>query len=158
MPVQANTFAHRDFNVPQIDWDVLFSAEPEGHYSHRLIQCIQDCFVTQHVSSPTRFSPGKPSSLLDLLLASEEGMVRDLSYHLGHGHSNHIAFMFNLACYTARSIPMVKTSNYNKGDYGLLKSRAVILIGLGCIIWMCSKDITSSGAVFKLLSASLFQK
>ena len=134
-----------DFNVPQIDWSILFSAEPEGHYSHSLIQCVQDCFLTQHVSSPTRFRPGQPPSLLDLLLTNEEGMIRDLSYQPGLGLSDHIALVFNLACYTVRSVPMVKTLNYNKGDYGLLRRL------LSDIDWtrLCNMDVQQAYHFFR---------
>ena len=71
----SHLLAGGDFNVPQVDWDNLFSTEPEGHYSHTLIRCLQDCFFTQHVTGPTRFRPGQLPSTLDMLLTNEEGIV-----------------------------------------------------------------------------------
>ena len=110
-----------DFNVPQVDWSNVFSAEPEGHYSHTLIKCIQDCFLTQHVSKPTIFRPGQPPSILDLLLTNEEGMVNNLSYMPGLGHSDHIVLQFSLSCYTEQPAPTAPSPNYNKGNYNLLR-------------------------------------
>ena len=110
-----------DFNVPQVDWENLFSAEPEGHYSHALIRCLQDCFLTQHVTGPTRFRPGQLPSTLDLLLTNEEGMIRNLSYQPGLGLSDHLTLAFTVACYTDRHIPSEVTANYYKGNYDLLR-------------------------------------
>ena len=42
-----------DFNVPQIDWTTCYSEESPGHHSRKLISCVQDHFLTQHVSRPT---------------------------------------------------------------------------------------------------------
>ena len=110
-----------DFNVPKIDLTNVFSAEPEGHHSHTLINCIQDCFFTQHVTQPTRFRPGQPPSILDMILTNEEGMVNNLSYLPGLGRSDHIVLQFTLACYTELHAPTAASLNYNKGNYDLLR-------------------------------------
>ena len=110
-----------DFNVPQVDCDNLFSTEPEEHHSHTLIRCLQDCFLTQHVTGPTRFRTGQIPSTLDLLLTNEGGMVRNLSYQPGLGHSDHIILSFNVACYTERRTSSEVTANYHKGNYDLLR-------------------------------------
>ena len=59
-----------DFNVPQIDWASCFSDEPPGHYSHRLISCVQDHFLTQHVTAPTRYRLGQIPNMLDLIFTN----------------------------------------------------------------------------------------
>ena len=64
-----------DFNVPQVDWTDMYSDAPPGHYSHDLIRCVQDNFLTQHVTRPTRYRHGQAPSTLDLILTNEEGMV-----------------------------------------------------------------------------------
>ena len=69
-----------DFNAPQVDWADMYSDAPPGHYSHDLIRCVQDNFLTQHVKKPTRYRHGQVPSTLDLILTNEEGMVQDLQY------------------------------------------------------------------------------
>ena len=110
-----------DFNVPQIDWPNVFSPEPEEHFSHHLIRCFQDCFLTQHVMRPTRFRSGQPPSILDLLLTNEEGMISNIRYMPGLGLSDHIILKCTVDCYTDRHLPTVPMFNYNKGDFGLLR-------------------------------------
>ena len=48
-----------DFNTPQIEWTGVFSSEPDTHYSHELIKCIQGCFIFQHITKPTRYRVGQ---------------------------------------------------------------------------------------------------
>ena len=110
-----------DFNVPQIDWTNTHSEEPSGHYSHKLIECLQDHFLTQHVTRPTRYRHGQTPNILDLILSNEEGMVRDLQHLPGLGCSDHVVLRFNLVCYTVRSSPR-QTLNYNRGNYNLLRN------------------------------------
>ena len=40
----SNLLVVGDFNVPHIDWVNHYSATPEDHYSHLLLQAIGDCF------------------------------------------------------------------------------------------------------------------
>ena len=47
-----------DFNIPHIDWENGFSPAPPRNISHQLLDVLNDCFLTQHVTRPTRFRPG----------------------------------------------------------------------------------------------------
>ena len=42
-----------DINIPQIDWSSSFSPAPDGHYSHRFIEGIEECGLTQLVTRAT---------------------------------------------------------------------------------------------------------
>ena len=64
-----------DFNLPQINWEMGISSAPPNHISHAFVEVIQDCFLHQHVSEPTRFRIGEVPSTLDLIFSNEEGMV-----------------------------------------------------------------------------------
>ena len=111
-----------DFNAPQVDWTDIYSDAPPGHYSHDLIRCVQDNFLTQHVTRPTRHRHGQSPSTLDLILTNEEGMVQNLQYLPDLGRSDHVALQFDLECYTLKRRPSHASLNYNKGDYNLLRS------------------------------------
>ena len=110
-----------DFNIPHIDWDQLLSFEPDSHISHRFLELISDCFLTQHVKEPTRFREGQLPSLLDLVLTNEDGMVRDIQYLAPLGNSDHVVLRFDLVCYTSHKGPQHTRWNYAKGRYNLLR-------------------------------------
>ena len=85
------------------------------------INTLQDCFLYQHVTEPTRHRDNEPSNLLDLILSSEEGMVKDLSYHPPLGESDHVVLKFDV------SLGQVKqetppSRNIYKANYDLIKS------------------------------------
>ena len=88
-----------DFNFKEIDWRLGKSASPEQHYTHKFVQTTQNCFLTQHVLSPTHFMPNKEPSLLDLVLSSEEDMILDLSHCPPLGNSHHECLTFRVRCY-----------------------------------------------------------
>jgi len=55
--------------------------------SRRFLECVEDNFLTQLVSKPTR-----EGTLLDLLFANREGLVMAGRHH---GHSNHEMIVIN---------------------------------------------------------------
>jgi len=55
-----------DFNYPHIDWININSTDKS---SEQFLDLLQDCYLTQHVTEPTR------NNILDLVLTSECNMV-----------------------------------------------------------------------------------
>ena len=55
-----------DFNVPDIDWNTNLSVALENHYSHHLLETINDCILVQHVTEPTTYRQQEACSILDL--------------------------------------------------------------------------------------------
>ena len=94
-----------DSNLPQIDWINNLCRTPESHYAHKFLSTVQDTFLFQHVTEPTRFREGFSPSLLDLILTNEEGMVTSLDYCPGLGKSDHVLIKCQLACYRLSSRP-----------------------------------------------------
>ena len=109
-----------DFNMPHIDWEIGFSADPDNHVSHDLIEAVQECGLYQHVTQPTRYRVGNTPSVLDLIMTNEEGMVQALESHPGLGNSDHVILRFVLACYTQSIVSGKNHLNYNRGDYDKL--------------------------------------
>ena len=105
-----------DFNMPNIDWENKFSPAPPTDISHKFLEALDDCFLSQHVTEPTRFRPGETPHTLDLIFSNEEGMVRNLCYESGLGKSDHVVLRFDLACYTRRQEECSAHPNYFKGD------------------------------------------
>ena len=84
-----------DFNYKEIDWENESAPKEKHHLSH-FINVLQDCYLSQHVTEPTRCREGENANLLDLILSSEEGAVYDLSYHPPLGESDHVCLRFNV--------------------------------------------------------------
>ena len=49
------------------------------------IDTLNDLFLYQHVTEPTRYRAGSTPHILDLVISNEEGMVQDISYDPGLG-------------------------------------------------------------------------
>ena len=84
-----------DFNYKEIDWSNDF-ASPRQQHLLNFINTVQDCFLSQHVTEPTRYRENEIPNTLDLIFSSEEGMVSDLSYHPPLGESDHVCLRFNV--------------------------------------------------------------
>ena len=70
-----------DFNLPDVCWKYNTA---ERKQSRRFLECVEDNFLTQLVSEPTR--EGAP---LDLLFMNREGLVGDVMVGGRLGHSDH---------------------------------------------------------------------
>ena len=112
-----------DFNVPDIDWEDKFSPAPENHCSHHLIQAINDCFLVQHVTQPTRYRQGESSNILDLILTNEEGMIDHLCFLPGLGSSDHVTIRLVLTVYSSPSEPEVPRHNFRRADFASLNAK-----------------------------------
>ena len=101
---KASTYSHLlfcgDFNYPSIDWSngpiVSSSSQPIQLF----LDTLNDLFLYQHVTDPTRYRAGGSPHVLDLVLTNEEDMVRDITYHPGLGLSDHVCICFTVVCYS----------------------------------------------------------
>ena len=109
-----------DINMPQIEWTSSFSGAPDGHHTHRFIEGIQECGLTQHVTKATRYREGERPSTLDVIMTNEEGLVQNLAYHPPIGNSDHAVLKCDVICYAQSTEPHNGRLNLNKGNYGLL--------------------------------------
>ena len=105
-----------DFNYKEIDWENEY-APPDKKNQSFFIRGLQDCYLHQHVTEPTRYRENETPNLLDLVLSSEEGMVCDMNYYPPLGESDHVCIRFKVKCnkHTDESEPEKK--NVFKTDY-----------------------------------------
>ena len=108
-----------DFNYKNIDWEHQYAVTGQKHLID-FIESIQDCFLYQHITEPTRYRENEPPNLLDLILTSEEGMIRNLTYHPPLGESDHIVIRFELIN-SEQKQPYRPTRNVFKTDYTAVK-------------------------------------
>ena len=77
------------------DWDNEYAPSRQKHLLD-FIEDLQDCYLFQHITEPTRYRDNERSNILDLILSRDECMLQDLSYHLPTGESDHVCLTFNL--------------------------------------------------------------
>ncbi|PKU49676.1 mitochondrial fission process protein 1 [Limosa lapponica baueri] len=77
-----------DFKFPDVCWKYNTA---EREQSLMFLECVEDNFLTQLVSEPTR-----ESALLDLLLVNREGLVRDVKVQGRLGQSDHKIIEFSI--------------------------------------------------------------
>ncbi|KAJ8027731.1 RNA-directed DNA polymerase from mobile element jockey [Holothuria leucospilota] len=80
-----------DFNFPDIDWHSCTS----GSHGRDFLEAVSDGFFTQHVLFPTR-----EDNCLDLVLSTDENMVRNVASGGKIGSSDHDLISFELLCYS----------------------------------------------------------
>jgi hypothetical protein len=89
-----------DFNYPEINWSTLRPDAAMGRPVQDFLDCVQDCFLFQHVSEATRFRLDQRANVLDLVFTNEEAMISNLKVHEPVGSSDHAVLSWNFNCYT----------------------------------------------------------
>ena len=110
-----------DFNYPGVNWATCDTKAGPGDVEFEFVETLRDCYFFQHVSDFTRGRGSNKSSILDLILSNEEGMVSDINVDVPLGKSDHaaIGFTFNvhLDCLTNDK----QVYQYNKADFEKMK-------------------------------------
>ena len=89
-----------DFNHPGISWTphpVITTNHRNAHHpEHLFVNTLNDCLLTQFVSSPTRDREGQNPTTDDLILSTDSDMINNVE-HLGHlGASDHHILSFDM--------------------------------------------------------------
>ena len=106
-----------DLNYKMIDWENWQTPKPETSEEHQLINCIQDLYWHQHVTSPTRYRDGVEPSLLDLILTNDEHLVENLEHLSPLGKSDHSMLSFEMKIKDTSNYQPRTVFNYDKGNY-----------------------------------------
>ena len=84
-----------DFNYPNINWETGSSVTSAESL---FLDAINDSYLYQHVSYPTRARLHQCPSILDLVFTNEDGMLSNLEYMAPLGKSDHSVLCFQLNC------------------------------------------------------------
>lgn len=106
-----------DFNLPDINWVEGTTPDNVTNKGYLFMECIRDCFLTQHVKKYTHRRKDQTPTTIDLVLSNEEGMVDNLTMEAPLGESAHCSIIFDIISYIDRNEPSVRKPNYNTGDY-----------------------------------------
>ena len=110
-----------DFNYPNINWNTWASSMDKDSTS--FIECIRDCFLWQHIKSPTRGRINNKSHILDLILTKEENKVSQILYESPLGSSDHSVINYRFHCLYNTETEYISRKNYFKGDYTKMKEK-----------------------------------
>ena len=110
-----------DFNYPDIDWTDEAACGLSNDAS-TFVECLRDCFLYQHVRTPTRNVLHQTFNVLDLVLTNGEFLIQDLKCGAHVGNSDHNFVTFNYMCCAQRSCILPKKFLYDKGNYVKLRS------------------------------------
>ena len=107
-----------DFNYKKINWANMTTSESENSTECQFLECVQDCFLYQHVTKATRIRGLNEPSLLDLILTDEVDQVTDVHHLSPLGASDHNVITFKFSCYTVSASDKLRylyyKANYNK--------------------------------------------
>ncbi|CAC5386629.1 unnamed protein product [Mytilus coruscus] len=82
---------------------------------------LQENFLFQHVTRPTRWRGTNTPHTLDLILTNEENMISNLEYQSPLGKSDHCTMKFDFSCYTnIKSKPKI-IKLFSRGNYIKIK-------------------------------------
>ncbi|GAB0209002.1 hypothetical protein GRJ2_003365900 [Grus japonensis] len=102
-----------DFNLPDACWKYN---TVERKQSRRFLECVEDNFLTQLVSEPTR--EGAP---LDLLFVNREGLMGDVMVGGYLGHSDHKMTEFSVLREIRRRVSKTATLDFQRADFSLFR-------------------------------------
>ena len=117
-----------DFNFPSIDW---FSYEGGTSTEISFIELLLDLGLYQSVDEATRFRDGQTPSLLDLIVTSEENLVKNIALGCPFGKSDHVTIRFDIVnAYVAESCGNGLKYNFKKLNYNAFAA------DMTCIEWV----------------------
>ena len=105
-----------DFNFKDINWETYSTHQSLDSKEAKFLNTIQDCYLYQHVTKPTRRRGKDQPSKIDLIFTDESMQVSDIVHHAPLGKSDHDVLSFKFHCYLdfAKAKP---THAYKKADY-----------------------------------------
>ncbi|TRZ12815.1 hypothetical protein HGM15179_014306 [Zosterops borbonicus] len=102
-----------DFNLPDICWELNTA---EKRQPRKFLECIDDNFLSQLVSEPTR-----GETMLDLLFTNRDGLVEDVVVGGRLGQSDHEIIEFSIIGEIRRYINKTFTLDFQRADFGLFR-------------------------------------
>ena len=137
-----------DFNWSDISWvDCKGFMNNTSVDTTNFLECLDDCFLLQHVTSFTRARGSHTPSLIDLILTTDDCQVQDIEYLSPLGRSDHAVLLCSID---------IQTIIHNEGnDNNFIWSKAdyaALCSGISDVDWvetLCSDDVNDNWVMFK---------
>jgi Endonuclease-reverse transcriptase len=110
-----------DFNYGDIDWTNPYSMSVTVA-SKEFIDCLDDCFFTQHVKEPTRIT-SNGSSILDLVITNDPDMVKKVEIIGNLEGSDHQMLEWITSINLQQCEYQGTTKDYSRANYDGIKDR-----------------------------------
>ena len=98
-----------DFNMPHINWSTR-SVTSNNVFDGTFLSLLDDLFIIQHITFPTRYRNNQTSSVLDLILSIDQYAVSNVTSLPPLGKSDHIVISFEFLCY--HSVECINVPKY----------------------------------------------
>ena len=98
-----------DFNMPHINWST-HSVISNNVFDGAFLTLLDDLFITQHITIPTRYRNNQTPSVLDLILSIDQYAVSNVTSLSPLGKSDHIVISFEFLCY--HSVECINVPKY----------------------------------------------
>ena len=107
-----------DFNYPGIEWDTWnVKGDSTTSQEYRFMESVQDSYLFQHISKPTRWRGADSANVLDLVFTNEEHMISSIEYQSPIGKSDHCVLKFDFNCFTVLKHRNRERKLYNKANF-----------------------------------------
>ena len=113
----SNVLILGDFNLPEINWELLTTSRSENHISYKFLECLRDNFWEQTIFSPTRWVNDQPGNVLDLCLTDNPDIIKNLEITTRLGSSDHLSVEIELTFPRHISQSCTEKRNFYKDDY-----------------------------------------
>ena len=107
-----------DFNYPNIDWTEKVNVKD---IDKELINCIDDLFLQQMVTEPTRNILGQKCNILDLIFTNDELFVNNIEHIAPLGSSDHDVLIISIDLPKVSIDPPKPRYNFKKTNFKGLK-------------------------------------
>ena len=131
-----------DFNIPELKWmdgKGSVGREATSTVADAFLKCIDDNYLHQHTSFPTRIRENQRPSCLDLVLSTEPAIISSMERQDPLGRSDHVCILWKLEVQSEKAVFTRSSYNFNKGDYE--KYRRI----LGEANWSTGSDESTEG-------------
>jgi len=107
-----------DFNYSFRNWPLGSDTDAPTVEAQQFVECLDDNFLTQHVTFPTR-----KNAILDLIITDEPDMIQEVSDLGAFGSSDHIALEWNLLVRSESVRNAREIFDYSKADVAGIRQK-----------------------------------
>ena len=153
---QNNIVITGDFNFKEIDWKNHTVHTSHTHPAYQMYNTINDLFLEQVVTEPTRYRTGEAQNTLDWILTDDSAKVSNLVYNPPLGEKgDHCVLSFDFESPTLLPTKGPITYSFQRGDYNKMRSK---LQDLNWDRELDNKDTESAWSTFKNKMTELIEE
>ena len=108
-----------DFNYPDIDWTDKLLLSP---IDSKFVECVDDLFLQQMITQPTRNINNQKCNILDLLFTSDDTLIESIEHIAPIGKSDHDVLLIYINLPKTIPAQAEPRSNFYKTDFKGLKT------------------------------------